>query len=157
MPTSATGRADRTGSEEGFTLVELLIVLVLLGLMSAAVVLAFSETGGSLRDEAERFAARTRAAQERAILGARATSLRVTDVGYGFDQRVRGDWVPVQDRELADRRWAEGVSARPSTSGAARIIFDPTGLADPASVTLERGDDRLTVTIAPDGAVDVTA
>jgi general secretion pathway protein H len=55
MPISATGRARR---QSGFTLVELLIVLTIVGLMSAAVVIAMPDQRGSLVSEAERFAAR---------------------------------------------------------------------------------------------------
>ena len=48
----------------GFTLVELMVVLFIIGLAATAVVLAVPEQGGSLQAEAERFAARAKAARD---------------------------------------------------------------------------------------------
>ena len=45
----------RTKRQDGFTLVELMVVLVIIGLAAAAVVLAVPEAGGSLAGEAERY------------------------------------------------------------------------------------------------------
>src|SRR5687768_8379967 len=112
-------------TEPGFTLVELLIVLTIIGLMSAAVVLAFPDRRGSLRSEAERFAARAQAAQERAVLDARPMAVRVTSAGYGFDRRERNEWKPLQERPFADQPWSEGTRAGVGAA-AQRIVFDTT-------------------------------
>src|SRR3546814_20686015 len=55
----------------GFTLVELMVVLVILGLASAAVVMTIPDPGGGLRADMQRFAARLSAARDRAIVAAR--------------------------------------------------------------------------------------
>src|SRR3546814_7675349 len=67
-----TMRISATGRTEGFTLVELLIVLTIVRLMSAAVVLAMPDPRGNLRAEAEPFAARAAAARNLAIADARS-------------------------------------------------------------------------------------
>src|SRR4028118_67007 len=85
MPISAAGRA-----EHGFTLVELMVVLAILGIMSAAVVLAIPDPRGGLVSEAQTFAARVSAAQERAIMDNRAVALRLTPAGYSFERRGGG-------------------------------------------------------------------
>src|SRR3954464_6125538 len=56
--TRAMRDAPEYGQDEasGFTLVELMVVLVIIGLASAAVILTLPERGGSLFAEAERFA-----------------------------------------------------------------------------------------------------
>src|SRR3954453_11465568 len=80
----------------GFTLVELMVVLVIIGLASAAVILTLPERGGSLFAEAERFAARTKAARDNAILDARAASVAIGPDGYEVTRRSEGahyDWV----------------------------------------------------------------
>src|SRR6185503_10002070 len=67
---------------KGFTLVELMVVIVIVGLAAAAVVLALPERGGSLHAEAERFAARAKAARDDAILDSRAASVAIGPCGY---------------------------------------------------------------------------
>jgi len=151
MPTSATGKPER---RPGFTLVELLIVLTIFGLLSATVIIAMPDQGGSLATEAVRFASRAKAAQDRAVIGARGMAVRVTDQGYGFDMRAERQWRPLSDKPFIDYAWDEGTSASVD-GGAVRIVFDPTGISDPASITLARDDNRVTVSIAQDGEIDV--
>jgi general secretion pathway protein H len=127
--------------KSGFTLVELMVVLVIVGLAAAAVVLTLPERGGSLRAEAERFAARAKAARDDAILDSRAASVAVGPGGYDVVRRRGADHY----------EWVEGTRA--DLSG--RIRFDPTGLAEPAHLILHRGDRRVAVDIGEDGNVQV--
>lgn len=150
-------RISGPGPNEGFTLVELLIVLAMIGLLSAAVVIALPDPRGSLIQEAEQFAARAKAAEERAILDARSMSIRVTDIGYGFDRREHGAWVPIERKPFATWRWNEGTRAVVGGAGAARIVFDPTGMAEPARVTLIRDGKQASIAIGRDGTIHVGA
>ena len=54
-------RADRAPAKRrnGFSLVEMMVVLFVMGLLAAAVVLTLPGDGRALREEGERFAART--------------------------------------------------------------------------------------------------
>jgi general secretion pathway protein H len=142
----------RRSAEHGFTLVELMVVLVIVGLMSAAVVLAIPDPGGGLAGEAERFAARARAAQERAIMDNRPVALRLSTAGYGFEWAVRGEWQALDARPFEPRRWREGTSASAADD---RIVFDSTGFADPLAVTLSRGGEQIMVEIVDGGEIRV--
>jgi general secretion pathway protein H len=159
MPISATGNSCDRGctrllrsAENGFTLVELMVVLVIVGLMSAVVVFAMPDPRGALAGEAERFAARALAARDAAIVTARPTRLRADAAGYAFDQRHGGNWVPFADKPFLAQAWGPGVTASP----AGDVSFDPAGGAEPQiQFVLQRDNERATILVSSDGAVRV--
>ena len=126
---------------KGFTLVELMVVIVIIGLAAAVVVLSIPERGGSLVAEAERFAARVKSARDGAILDARAASVVVGPAGYDVGA-VHYDWV-------------EGTQSALSGGREGRIRFTATGLADPAQLVLRRGERGVAVDIGEDGNVQI--
>lgn len=145
-------------AEHGYTLVELMVVITIIALASAAVVLALPDPRGRLVDEAERFAARVRAAHDSAIVEGRPVSVWVSRDGYGFDRRSEGTWQPISEKPLRVTRWATDVQpVIAGNDGRDRVTFDSTGLADaPMSVELRRGGDLAeTVQIGSDGSVRI--
>jgi general secretion pathway protein H len=129
----------------GFTLVELMVVLVIFGLVSAAVILTLPERGGSLFAEAERFAARTKAARDNAILDARSASVSIGPGGYDVTRRS----------EAAHYDWVGGTEPVVTGGRDGRIRFGATGLADPAQIVLRRGTRLVTIDIGEDGNVQI--
>ncbi|MNE15599.1 Type II transport protein GspH [compost metagenome] len=133
----------------GFTLVELMVVIFIIGVAAGAVVLSMPEPRPTLAVEAERFAARLTLAREEAVMTNRPVALRADAAGYGFESFDGAVWTPLTG-VLAPKAWGEGAAV----AGAARTVFDPTGGADAASVRLER--EGQAVTVAIDGAGEVT-
>ena len=128
-------RSAKRQRSSGFTLVELLVVLVIIGLASAAVVLAIPDPEGSLQTEAERFAARAKTARDLAIVQSRPALLRIEADGYSVVRRSDGVW---QEAERYD--WAEGTEVEVSGGEGTQSRFDSIGLAQPLNVTLRRRD-----------------
>lgn len=140
----------RSQGSSGFTLVELMVVIVIVGLAASVVVLTMPETGGSLSAEAETFAARAKAARDGAILEARPAAVRIGPGGYEMLRRMDGAW-----RAEPAHEWAEGTAARLAGGSDGSIRFDATGLAGPAVLTLRRGERQIVVQIGADGSVTV--
>jgi len=129
----------------GFTLVELMVVLVIIGLATAAVILTLPERGGSLFAEAERFAARTKAARDNAILDSRAASVAIGPGGYDVMRRS----------EESHYDWVEGTEPALSGGREGRIRFTATGLADPARIELRRRGRLVAIDVGGDGNVQI--
>jgi general secretion pathway protein H len=136
---------ERRDETSGFTLVELMVVLVIIGLVSAALILSLPERGGSLQSEAERFAARAKAARDNAILDSRGASVAIGAGGYDVTRRS----------ESAHYDWIAGTEPALSGGRDGRIRFGATGLADPAHVELRRGGRLVAIEIGEDGNVRV--
>ena len=92
MPTSETGtfarRNVRRGPRlaRGFTLIEVLVVVVLIGVLSAVALLSVGAVGRKdpLEDEARRLHALLRFAGEEALMQGRDLGLRLEPAGYRF-------------------------------------------------------------------------
>lgn len=142
----------------GFTLVELMVVIALMALMAGAVVISVGTTGGGPSASATRFASRVAAARDEAIVSGRPMSVWVAPSGYGFDRYRGGAWQAMSAKPFDGDDWDRGtVVAFAGAAGArARLRFDSLGLADrPASFTLARNGRAAEVRVAANGDVTV--
>jgi general secretion pathway protein H len=160
MPISATGnrRGREDGStplgrtaEHGFTLIELMVVLVIVALATAAVVVALPSGSRGLRGEATAFAARAVAARNAAIVSGRPVRVVADAGGYRVEERRAGKWQPWAGKAGRQVAWESGTSA--ALDGA--VAFDSTGLSDPATLQLARGGRAMAVRVEADGGIRV--
>jgi general secretion pathway protein H len=143
-------------AERGFTLLELMVVLTIIGFISAAVVLAIPDPRGRVVEDADRFAARLAAARDEAVVTARPMGLWVSASGYGFQRRDGDAWTPMSEKPFADTDWKSGTRALVGKDGRQQIAFDGTGLpTDPLTVTLAREGERVSVSVDMAGKVMV--
>lgn len=147
------GARVRAVSRVGFTLVELLMVVAIIGLAAGAVVLSVPDPRPSVAEDAERFAARLSRAREEAVLSNRPVAVDATAAGYDFMVFDGAAWSALEEGPFGPETWTAGTTVEPSAAPV-RIVFDPTGVADPAAMTLTR--ERHSRTIAVDGAGEVT-
>jgi type II secretion system protein H len=162
MPILATGNKQngftplRRSAENGFTLVELMVVIAIIGIATSAVVLTMPASGANVRGEAETFAARAIAARDNAILQSRDMSVWVTADGYGASRRQHGAWQQIANRPFEAEHWKPGTTAIVDASGTQRAIFDTTGaVTTPVTFTLVRNSGRATIAISGDGVIRV--
>ena len=151
-------------ARNGFTLVEMMVVLLVMALAGGAVMLVVGSGGASVAQDAARLASRVAAARETAITGTRPVSLWVSPSGYGFDLYAGGKWQPQPRGALAPVDWDKGTAVSTSGigdgarlgGGAARLTFDNLGLPEgPMTVTLKRDDKTARVEVAANGDVAV--
>ena len=140
--------------ERGFSLIELLIVIVIIGLISSVVVVTMSDPRGRITGDADRFAGRVRAARDAAIVSGRPMALWVSQTGYGFQRREQGEWQAVDDGPLAAKSWSSATSARFTGVSQLRQVFDSVGRADqPLDFVLARDTSRVRIRVDLDGQV----
>lgn len=142
------------GDQAGFTLVELLIVIGILGLLTSLVVLSLPGGSGALEQDAQRFAARTAALRDNAILQSRPMAVQVTASGYSFLQRRDGSWNVLEDKPFRSTNWSPGITTVMDKNGSLLISFESTGLpSEPVNVDLQFEEQQRRIEIAPMGDV----
>jgi general secretion pathway protein H len=127
-----------------------MVVIAIVGIVSGAAVLALPDPSGGLRTEAVRFAARVRAAQERAVMESRPVAVLLRPGSYAFEWRRGGRWEELGEKPFIEQSWSKGTEAA-LEGGETRIQFDSTGFAETARLRLVRGGDEVRVAVA-DGA-----
>lgn len=152
---AAKAKARARREANGFTLVELMVVLAIMALAATTVVLTIPGEERSVRSEAERLAARLAGARDIAVIEGRSVAVNFAPSGYGFERRIAGEWQPLPGRAFAQRNWPSDVRfAAGDGQGATRILFDRVGTSPtPQAVVLSGGDAREIVRVSATGEV----
>lgn len=144
--------------QRGFSLVELLVALFIIGLLAGVAVLSLPDDRAQLRTEADTLAARAEAARDLAVTGGRPVALLIGPAGHALEQRRDGGWRPLASDRFALVPWRKGTRARFGGSGGAgaqgRVVFDPLGLsASDVQLELAHGSAHAVLRITRSGEV----
>jgi len=145
-------------ADEGFTLVELMTVLVIIGLVSSAVILSFPARISALDQQAHKLAGDLNVTAQEAVLTGRSTAAGFSDNGYSLYRYQNGDWL-----DVLNENWPVGVDIFLSKDTGEIdlpqtivpiIIFEPTGLAPAFNLRMSDGLDAIyTVKSTGDGQI----
>lgn len=165
------GHRNNTVPQQGFTLLELLIVLVIIGVVIAAVALSIHNSGSSQqsRSAANIFRARVMYAEQNAIIQSTTIGLAISQQGYQF-YRLQNKppteviyWQKADDNALRYQSWPStmNLSLRlPDNPNALipnqlpqqpMIIFNPSGGVTPFTLKI----DHFTVQAKANGVISV--
>jgi general secretion pathway protein H len=130
----------------GFTLVEMLVVVVIIGMMAVGALLALGVVGRdrTLETETRRIEALLDHAREMAELQTRDYGLRVTRGGYDFVvfEPRSGQWTLVIDDALRPRRLPAGLTLELELEGRRVVLAETAGkLAPVPQVGMQSGGE----------------
>lgn len=160
-PMSATGTSPRR--DAGFTLVEAMTALMIVGLMAGAVVLMAPGRDDVAREAADQLAARLMQASDESVLADKPIALVISNEGYGFMRLEENGWLRLQETgALSYRAWPRDAEGRVESSAFAQdeedgrvAVFDPLGGATPARIVVTANGAAWRVAVDGVGDVDV--
>lgn len=145
---SARGRAA------GFTLLEVLVVVFIVGILTGTVILGFTgaDSEQALKGAAERLAVRVELARQYALQRNREWGIFVRDDTYSFAEfdPQSSTWVEREGRPFAQNDLPEAVRLKVTTEGVGELPF-ADGEDLPQIVVFSSGEiTPFTITLAPD-------
>ncbi len=136
----------------GFTLIELMVVIFIVGLAAGAVVLSMPGGDAAAKKDAEMFAVRLAGARDMAIMQAKPIRVWVSQTGYGFQMRQDGAWQAAPDALDKARDWNQNVDASISDDGQMIRIIDQSGMPSAPFALSLKTKDGATWKVELDGA-----
>jgi len=160
MPISTIGRAEPARPDGGFSLLEILAVLMILAAAGGAAVLALPSPDSAADRTAERLSLALGQAAQRSVVGGVPIGVAIDRDVVRFSEAGRTGWRPagtLDDQTVPDGVRVEAVAGDGYFSlpeGVPVIRFDPVGLASPAEIRVQDQDGgRRVIIIAADAAV----
>nr|WP_225780624.1 type II secretion system minor pseudopilin GspH [Pseudomonas sp. Marseille-Q3773] len=138
--------------QQGFSLIELLVVLAIAGLMSGLAVVSLGSGQASVDQALQRLAAETRSQAALARHAGQLRGLRWNGQRPEFVRREGAAWAP---EAVALGDWPEGLYPDWPASPQPQLLFTPHGWAQPGSVRWRWADGSQRWTWRRDGRLQI--
>ena len=155
-PISPTGlNKVRTTNQDGFTLVEVLSVLLIMGLMAGVVIFNLPEKKVPLHRQGEDMAAHIRHAHQAAMFEGQVLGVILREQGYDIVRYLDPVWLPLEtyvfEMTPAPQIVLTQNSGKIDLAAAEKlkvpmIRFDTTGISTPFNLRLEDGQSVFIIT-----------
>ena len=154
----------------GFTLVEVLVVMIIIALAAGVAVLNAPPPPGKARAAADKFAAKLTIAADTAIMSNAMIGVEVDEAAATFYRYFRGEWEPVDSAafaggvnvdfefETATKHNEKKRERSEDAKGPApTIFFSPTGEATPFKAAFRTRAQEFFVNVSTAGDIEVSA
>lgn len=145
--------------EAGFTLVEILCVLVLIGAMSSVVILSIPQPKSALDTQAKQLTGELNALAQDGLISGSVNAAGFSEEGYTlytfenseWTERVSGEW---QDSyRMSFTRGSAKLDLPKKTDPT--IMFQPMGLSTPFELILSDSETKYALITSGDGRVEL--
>jgi len=144
--------------DHGFTLVEIMAVLFIIGLVSAAIVLSMPEPKTELEKQAEQLTVRLNAMAQDSLVTGKVSAVGITQDGYALYHFAEGEWEPFQSEAWAgnyrislQRDNVELELPEEETPG---ILFYPTAQSNAFEIEISDGGSEHKIISFGDNRVE---
>lgn len=154
---------------KGFTLIEIMVVIVIVAVLISAVALSFPPVGDKLlKENADRFSALISLAQDEAILQSTELAVEITPNGYSFYQNVDNSWVAFNDMpfskrqlpvEITTKMYLDGISIdlKGRDENKPQVVILSSGEMTPFTYTLQfKKQSEIKLKIDANGEIETT-
>lgn len=166
-PFSIVPKKAGTKHHQGFSLIEIMVVMVIVGIILRFVVISFGDFGASRRVETstKHLSALLKLAHTKAIIGNQTYGLRITQRGYQFYQykinanQNKGKWASL-DKVNVFKKSSFPPKTQVQLSGINRntsphIIISSTGSITPFTLTLSINKDSYRIQSKGNGEISI--
>ena len=155
--------------QKGFTLIEIMVVVVMVAILMGAVMMSFPQTDKALlKENAGRFRVLLSLAQDEAILQSRDMALAINQNGYEYFRRESGEWAVYSEGSFVARElmgdipsdlFLEGIAIKLKERAKTKpqIIISTSGELTPFKYLLgDPDEDNITIDVNAVGTVEQT-
>lgn len=160
-PRNTFGLADK---QSGFSLVEVMISLFIIGLMVGVVILNLPDRENSVVVEGRKLAANLQMAAQSSLIGQYPSGVRFNEEGYSIVKYDGEEWTPQNTYSFGEdqtpiislrQNGAELDMDEVRKSNIPVIRYDTTGLATPFELSLLYGNEKVSLTGGVDGRIKI--
>ncbi len=153
----------------GFTLIEIMVVIVIAAVLMSAVALSFPPVGDKLlKENADRFSALISLAQDEAILQSTELAVEITPDGYSFYRNNDNAWAAFSDPPFSKRKLPSEISTKMYLDGISidlkdrendkpQVVILSSGEMTPFTYTLQFKDlSEIKLKVNANGEIEKT-